>query len=354
MYFKNLKVFCKFKLTHINLISLVIWASIQVHAFDVSVLKQDNCKLSYEKQEEMSSSPEFKFKIKNLKSACDLKNYTNFNSDEVYFFSKWGQKICQELMSLENQYSRQCKYGNLIAENKLNIAEAMAIAGYTAQYYNYLTPDSVKIPVTDKKQYQGYDIFNRVLISAVTKLSQYPEYQYNGVVYRGSSLHGRTYVASNVPLAFNRWLSSSCVEERAFGPKLVDMSEEEKKQLIKDFGEETPIEEVEPFMFKRDPKVIASLVKPTTCQQTYFSENPTPPLTAESHFGNGDLSITILPPLNGKSKRIAIYELSERREEAEILFLPTIQFTVEKVIQPDDPSAGDGIKTQVILREVEQ
>lgn len=351
MHLKNLMVFCKFKLTHINLISLVIWASIQVHAFDVSVLKQDNCELSDEKHKEMSSSPEFKLKIKNLKSACDLKNYTHFNSDELYFFSKWGQKICKELMSLENQYSRQCKYGNLIAENKLNIAEAMAVAGYTAEYYNYLTPDSINTPATDAKKYKGFDIFNRVLISAVTKLNQYPEYQYNSVAYRGSSLHGKTYVESNVPFSFNRWLSSSCVEEKAFGPKLIDMSEEEKQQLIKDFGEETPIEEVEPFMFKRDPKAISN--KLSTCQQTYYSENPTPPLTAESHFGNGNLSITILPPLNGKSKRVAIYELSDRREEAEVLFLPSIQFIVEKVIQPNDPS-GDGIKTQVTLREVEK
>jgi hypothetical protein len=308
------------------------------------------CKLSDEDFEKIKNTSLFLERRQSHLKVCGFKNQSELNSGEKFFLEKWGSTICKDLMDPEYlssaQFSRQCRYQKLISTQKLNVAEAMAVAGYTAHYYNYLKPEVLSIK-PDQPEYEGFDVFNQVLKNAVKKLGRYPEFQYNEIVYRGTSLHGRTFSVSKEPFSFSRWSSSSCVKEIAYGPELIEVSEEKKAEIIAEEGEDSP--GLEYLLMERDPKSIPA--KMTTCQSIYFSENQRPPMTPDSHFGDGDLKFIIHPPTGKISKRVAIYELSDRRGEAEVLFPPDTQFTVEEVILPNDPN-GDRINTQVILKEL--
>lgn len=303
----------------------------------------DACQAEYNR---IQGTPQLARKISEFKEMCSFKNMSAMNREEQFFIKKWGKKICNNLIGDEYNFALQCRYRNLVLRGQLSVAEAMAVAGYTAEYYNYLSPENLQIP-PGSSNYEGFDIFNRVLISAVNKLSQFPEFQFNEISYRGASLHGRNYKTSVSAITLNRWNSSSCVKEIAYGPVLIEKSEIEKAKIIAEEGPDAA--GLEYLLVDRDPRSIPK--KMNLCQKIYFEENPVPPVTPGSHFGGGDLKIIFLPPVTGLSKKIALYSLSTRRNEAEVLIPPGTQFRVIKVLGPDE-SGGDGINTEVTLQEI--
>jgi hypothetical protein len=64
------------------------------------------------------------------------------------------------------------------------------------------------------------------------------------------------------------------------------------------------------------------------CQRIYYSENALPPTSAGESF-EGNVRITIRPKAPGKSSAVTLFQLSDRRSEAEVLFPPTAKFIVE-------------------------
>lgn len=156
---------------------------------------------------------------------------------------------------------------------------------------------------------------------------------------------GRSYTANEKLRPYDQFKSSSCVEEIAFGPKTLPKSTQEIQKLVEDYGltdefELRPIEKV-----VRDPKSIPPEKTQTDCQKAYYQENTQIP---DIHFGNKDLNITYLPPANGLSKKVSIYDFAERRNEVEVLVPLGTQFKVVKFIKGDSP----GDESYLILEEI--
>ncbi len=310
------------------------------------------CDLTQSEYESRRQTLEIQKIEKTFEKFCNFEDRKSLGKEEEFFLNKWGPSICSTLMSRESAYSMKCRYTQIVAQKKLNSAEALAIAGYTAEYHGYLKPHAIALK-PQNKNYEGFDVFNRILKSAIHKLGQYPEFQYNETVYRGDSLRGRSFVASEAPFRFQKWTSSSCVKEVAFGPDLIPMSAGDQKELeariraAEGLGPDDEISGLQDLLYSRNPR---SVQDSTTCQKKYFADNPTPPLSPDAHFGSGDLMFTILPTKSGPSRRVAIYGFS-KRSEAEILFPADTAFLIKKVIEPDAPD-GDKITTQVTLEEI--
>lgn len=329
-----MKAFILATTTLVSLVSTASWATAPTSA--------GLCAAEYEQVKD--SRRQLRLKEKEFKSICAFKNLQGLTADKAFLLKKWGQQICDDLMQTGGNYELQCNYRNLLTRGHLDLAEAMAVAGYTASFYNYLNPENLQIK-PGQQDYEGYDVFNRVLVGAIGKLNQQPEFQYGEVSYRGSSLHGRTY-AVDQPVTITRWNSSSCAKEIAYGPVTVEISEAEKAKLIAEEGEDAA--GLEYLFYKRDEKSIPAQM--TACEKIYFGENPRPPLSPDSHFGDGDLKVIFLPPAKGISKRVVLYDLSDRRSEMEILVPPGTQFKVIRVTGPQD-AGGDGYNTEVTMQE---
>lgn len=312
-------------------------------AMAVSPLPKDSCGQEWERVR--NNAALLASKRAEFKQICNFKNSPNMTEDERFLLKKWGSSICSQWLEDEYQYEMQCRYKNIFDRGVLSAGELMAVAGYTAYYYNNLTPKNIaKQP--GSAGYEGYDVFNRVLLNAMAKLNRLPEYQYNDISYRGTSFYGRVYKAGDV-FTLDRWTSSSCAKEVAFGPETIEKSEEEKAKIIAEEGEDAA--GLEYLLVDRDPKSIPKNMN--LCQKIYFAENPAPPLSPDANFSSGDLEVTILPPSKGISKRVALYDFSERRSEAEILVPLGVRVQVVKVIGESDPG-NERYKAQLILQEL--
>jgi hypothetical protein len=187
------------------------------------------CSMSYEEIERASGEPEFKNRMTSLAGLCEPKN-TLSSSDDKFFFAKWGKASCMNLMVADGGYPLQCNYADLIENGILNIAEAMAISGYTEEHYQSLNRPQLVSIKPGQPNYQGYDVFDRVLQKAIEKLSKSPRYGHGKIAYRGDSFDSPGRLKENfrkIGTHFTnaRWLSSSCVKEIAFGPVTVNALE---------------------------------------------------------------------------------------------------------------------------------
>lgn len=301
-----------------------------------------SCDISESEREVLKNDSSFKEFEESFSKICSIENaVSSLTKEEQYFMDNWGSNFCKALMADPYYYQLKCNYVKVIKNKILNQAEAFAIKGYTEQYYKYLSGKESDGTNRD------YKIFNEILDRAISKLNQHKEFQYNDrEVYRGTSMGAKNYSKTMSPFEIARVTSSSCVKEIAFGPKTIPMTKEERIAYL-DSVEATD-EDVWMFesqMIKRDPKFLE--VQDTKCKKDYFAENPTIPNQDGQNFGNGNLRLTYLPPLNGKSKRVVIYPLSKLRQEAEVLIPKGTKFKVEDLGQDD---LGDYF---VILREVE-
>lgn len=260
---------------------------------------------------------DFSLSNKEKKDFCTFSKTTNLSLGEQFVLKKFGSKYCKELMDNEQTLPYlQCNYVKAVSEGTLNIAEALTLSAYTKEFYQVLTPQNIKTP-PGTAEYKGYDVFTRVLINTLAKLRANPQYQHKDVVYRGTNVHGRNFKEGMI-ISSDKFTSTSCVKEIAYGPTVIEKTDEEKQAVLKDLEAES------------------------------FDENPEPPLQAGSHFGSGDLKLTIQPAKN--TKGVAVYDFSDRKSEAEVLFPPSVKF---KVV--GQPHMNEKINSlEVFLQEMEE